>query len=255
MTQKKRPRWYDDPRVAIVISLVGFVLSVFPTWYPIISDWINSNFVGMVYAFDSIANPVLPMKTGISVGNSANRDAWKKVCISTSLYIEITNNTSHRLSIQGFEIQQESSEGKWVTLPEASLSPPYIVELSTPDLGAASYFDYSSNYFDKLIKSTTLETGVKLQGWTFLFGNCSLTAGPRFLRPPWHWWPPLVPWREATNRPKGGRVKIYDTLGGETYISIIGKKFTGANLTIMPDVIPVQKDFKPVWADATLSWQ
>jgi hypothetical protein len=168
MTQKKRPRWYDDPRVAIVISLVGFVLSVFPTWYPIISDWINSNFVGMVYAFDSIANPVLPMKTGISVGNSANRDAWKKVCISTSLYIEITNNTSHRLSIQGFEIQQESSEGKWVTLPEASLSPPYIVELSTPDLGAASYFDYSSNYFDKLIKSTTLETGVKLQGWTFL---------------------------------------------------------------------------------------
>jgi hypothetical protein len=248
-SDKQKLRWYNNPSVAITISVVGFVLSVFPTWYPIVSDWMRPNFVGVAYAFDSIANPVLPMKTGIRPESVSDKNAWTKICISTSIYIEITNNTPHPLSIQGFEVQQETSGEKWVSLDRVRLVDPYIVEVTMSN-STPSYFDYSSNYFDKLIGTTTLQPGVPLQGWTFLSGACSTTAGPRFLQAPWRWWPPSVVFREVTNGVKGGRIGIFDTQGGKTYLSISAKQFTGANETITPTVKPAQTE--PVWAKAGL---
>jgi hypothetical protein len=199
--------WYDLPRVAVIISIAAFALTVIPTWYPIVVSWWSPNFVGTIVTLNNQSGE--PLSTW---------DGSARVCIVPFHIILLTNNTSRRLGISGFKMERKLTSGKWDTLRPATLSDPPLVEMflhSTSAVGPVFlFFGGSGNYFDRLAGSKMLEPGDSIFGWTFIKANPA-----QFLPLKSRWWPPTALWSSLIGA-NGVRLVIYDTLGGVTRLDV-----------------------------------
>ena len=228
--------WYDSPRVAVIVSIVAFVLTVIPTWYPIVASWWSPNFVGTIVTLNDQSGE--PLSTW---------DGSARVCILPVHIILLTNNSSRRLGISGFKMERKLTSGKWETLRRATLSDPPIVEMSLHSTLAFGpvFLDFAGNDFERLAGSKTLEPGDSIFGWTF-------TKAPAQLLPlKSRWWPPTALWSSLIGA-NGVRLVIYDTLGGVTKLDVSTVPAEDPRISLLepspPAVLPEQ-----FWANAKLS--
>jgi hypothetical protein len=100
-------------------------------------------------------------------------DGWIKQPISTALEIELTNNSTNKVFVDGYAVEYSRDGSPWTRLPRIEALEPRNIEYDTQP--KATHFDISTAAFD-ILAQQPLNANQPIRAWMF-FG------GPNWINP------------------------------------------------------------------------